>query len=115
MNYLINLIILKKMEVKKNSTTPSQLQEFILEGRKILMKKPEGKYFIEIRFNHTDIDGTRKWRVILDGLEFHVSEIILSIPCRTESKFYEDLGGYKHHIVADSNEVVFDKLIAYIN
>lgn len=103
------------MEVKKNSTTPSQLQEFILEGRKIIMKKPEGKYFIEIRFNHTDIDGTRKWRVILDGLEFHVSEIMISIPCRTESKFYEDLGGYKHHIVADSKEVVFDKLIAYIN
>lgn len=103
------------MEIKKNSTTASNLQNLILEGRKILMKKPEGKYFIQIRFNHNDIDGTRKWRVILDGLEFHVSEIVLSIPCRTESEFHEDLGGYKHHIVADSDSVVFDKLIAYIN
>ena len=51
----------------------------------------------------------------MDGLEFHVSEIMLSIPCRTESEFYEDMGGYKHHIVADANEVVFEKLIAYIN
>lgn len=103
------------MEIQKNSTTASNLQNLILEGRKILMKKPEGKYFIQIRFNHNDIDGTRKWRVILDGLEFHVSEIVLSIPCRTESEFHEDLGGYKHHIVADTDSVVFDKLIAYIN
>ena len=103
------------MKIKKNSTTASNLQNLILEGRKILMKKPEGKYFIQIRFNHNDIDGTRKWRVILDGLEFLVSEIVLSIPCRTESEFHEDLGGYKHHIVADTDSVVFDKLIAYIN
>jgi hypothetical protein len=103
------------MEIQKNSTTASNLQNLILEGKKILMKKSEGKYFIQIRFNHNDIDGTRKWRVILDGLEFHVSEIILTIPCRTESEFHEDLGGYKHHIVADSDSVVFDKLIAYIN
>ena len=103
------------MEVQKNSTSASNLQDFILEGRKILMKKPEGKYFIQIRFNHNDVDGTRKWRVIMDGLEFHVSEIMLSIPCRTESEFSEDMGGYKHHIVADANEVVFEKLIAYIN
>lgn len=103
------------MNLKKNNTTASNLQDLILEGRKILMKKSEGSYFIQIRFNHNDIDGTRKWRVIMDGLEFHVSEIMLSIPCRTESEFYEDLGGYKHHIVAEAKEVLFDKLIAYIN
>jgi hypothetical protein len=103
------------MEIQKNSTTASNLQDLILEGRKILMKKPEGKYFIQIRFNHNDINGTRKWRVIMDGLEFHVSEIVLSIPCKTESELYEDLVGYKHHIVANSDSVVFDKLIAYIN
>lgn len=103
------------MEVQKNSTTASNLQDLILEGRKILMKKPEGKYFVQIRFNHNDIDGTRKWRVILDGLEFQVSEIKINVPCKTESELYEDLNGYKHHIVADANSVVFDKLIAYIN
>jgi hypothetical protein len=103
------------MEVQKNSTTANHLQDLILEGRKILMKKPEGKYFIQIRFNHNDIDGTRKWRVILDGLEFQVSEIKINVPCKTESELYEDLNGYKHHIVADSDSVVFDKLIAYIN
>ena len=103
------------MELQKNSTSANILQQMILEGRKILMKKPEGNYFIQIRFNHNDIDGTRKWRVIMDGLEFHVSEIKITIPCRTESEFYEDLKGYKHHIVAEAKEVVFEKLIAYIN
>ena len=103
------------MDLKKSNTTPSNLQDLILEGRKILMRKPEGKYFIQIRFNHNDIDGTRKWRVSMDGLEFHVSEIILSIPCKTESELYEDLGGYKHHIVTEAKEVIFEKLIAYIN
>jgi len=103
------------MEVQKNSTTASNLQDLILEGRKILMKKPEGNYFIQIRFNHNDIDGTRKWRVILDGLEFHVSEIMINAPSRTESEFHEDLGGFKHHIVVDAPEIIFEKLIAYIN
>ena len=103
------------MEIKKNSTTATNLQDLILEGRKILMKKTEGNYFIQIRFNFNDIDGTRKWRIILDNLEFQVSEIIINTPCKTESEFYEELGGYKHHIVVESKEVVFEKLIAYIN
>lgn len=100
--------------MEKNSTTATKLQELILEGRKILIKKPDGQYFIQIRFNHNDIDGTRKWRVILDGLEFHVSEIKITVPCETQSEFYEDLGGYKHHFIAHSHSVVFDKLIAHI-
>jgi hypothetical protein len=103
------------MDLKKSSKSATELQDLISEGRKILMKKPEGNYFIQIRFNHNDIDGTRKWRVLLDGLEFQVSEIIITIPCKTESEFYEDLGGYKHHIVADAKEVLFEKSIVYIN
>ncbi len=103
------------MDLKKNNTTAKALQDLILEGRKILMRKPEGNYFIQIRFNANDIDGTRKWRVILDGLEFHVSEIIINAPCKTESQFYEELGGFVHHIVIDAPEIIFEKSIAYIN
>jgi hypothetical protein len=103
------------MDLKKSSKSATELQDLISEGRKILMKKPDGTYFVQIRFNHNDIDGTRKWRVIMDGLEFHVSEIFLSRQCRTESVYDEDFGGYKHHIVADAKEVLFEKSIAYIN
>jgi hypothetical protein len=104
------------MKLIKNSSTASILQNLILEGKKILMKKPEGNYFIQIRFNHFDIDGTRKWRIIIDGTEFHVAEIIINIPCKTESEFHEDFNAYNHHIVTDAtNEVVFEKLVAYLN
>ena len=103
------------MDLKKGNTSAIKLQDLILEGRKILMKKPEGNYFIQIRFNHHDIDGTRKWRILLDGLEFQVSEIMINAPCRTQTEFNEDLDGFRHHIVAEVNEVIFEKLIAYIN
>jgi hypothetical protein len=104
------------MDLKKSSTSATNLQDIILEGRKILMKKPEGNYFIQIRFNHNDIDGTRRWRIVIDGIEFQVSEIMINIPCKTESELYEDFNGYKHNIVTDStNEVIFEKTIAYLN
>jgi hypothetical protein len=104
------------MGLIKNSSTPSVLQDLISEGKKIVMKKIKGNYFIQIRFNFNDIDGTKKWRIIIDEKEFYVSEIIINIPCRTESEMYEDFNGYKHHIVTDAtNEVIFEKLIAYLN
>lgn len=103
------------MDLKKSSTTATNLQDLILEGRKILLRKPEGNYFIQIRFNFNDIDGTRKWRIILDGLEFQVSEIMINVPCMTKSEFDDDMGGFKHHIVIDAPEIIFEKLIAYIN
>ena len=104
------------MELKKNNSTASILQDLILQGKKILMRKPEGNYFIQIRFNHNDIDGTRRWRIVIDGIEFQVSEIKINIPCKTESELYEDFNGYKHNIVTDAtNEVIFEKTIAYLN
>jgi len=104
------------MELIKNNSTAIALQDLILQGKKILMKKPEGNYFIQIRFNHNDIDGTRKWRIIIDGIEFQVSQVMINLPSRTESELYEDLNGYKHSIVTDAtNEVIFEKSIAYLN
>lgn len=104
------------MELIKNSSVPSALQDLISQGKKILLKKTEGNYLIKIRFNFNDIDGTKKWRIIIDEIEFHVSEIMINIPCKTESEMYEDFDGYKHHIVTDAtNEVIFNKMIAYLN
>jgi hypothetical protein len=40
---------------------------------------------------------------------------MINVPCRTESQFYEELGGFVHHIVTDAPKVIFEKLIAYIN
>jgi hypothetical protein len=41
---------------------------------------------------------------------------MINVPCRTESEFNEEFDGIRHHIVTDAtNEVTFEKLIAYIN
>jgi len=84
------------------------LQNSILEGRKIILKKENKTQKIQIRFNHLDVDGTRKWRVIVDGIEYQTSEINILTHSRTESEFFEDLKEYKHHIVVDSQRVEFN-------
>lgn len=89
------------------------LQLYILEGRKILLQK-ETKQKIQIRFNNHDVDGTRKWRLIADGVEFLTSEINILTHSRTESEFFEDLKEYKHHIVVDSQRVEFNNNEAVI-
>jgi hypothetical protein len=96
-------------------TTKEILQSFILEGKKIILKKENETQFIQIRFNLNDFDGTTKWRVIVDGIEYFTSEIKIEISCKTESEFYEDLGGYKHHIVLQANKVEFYNNIATIS
>lgn len=101
------------MENKALESTASVLQNFITEGRKLFFKEKE-PMFVEIRFNHNDVDGTRKWRVIFNKKEFYSSEIFIEIPCKTESKFYEDLGGYKHHIVCNANIIFFKDNICTI-
>ena len=118
MNLLLLMNYLKKLILKKNKmgiTSTESLQNFILEGRKILLKKQSGKQKIRIRFNNKDVDGTRKWRVIVENVEFHTSEIKILIESRTESEFFKELDEYKHHIVVDSNQVEFKNNIAYIS
>ena len=100
--------------LQKKSQSKDSVQELILIGRKIVFKEEDKNIFVEIRFNNNDIDGTRKWRVIFKGCEFHTKEIFIQVPTRTESKFSEELGGYKHHIVCDAKEIIFENNIATI-
>jgi hypothetical protein len=102
------------MANKELQNTSSVIQNFIIEGRKIFFKE-DSKIFVEIRFNHNDVDGTRKWRVIFNENEFHTSEIMINIPSMTQSKFYEELGGYKHHIVCSANTINFQNNVCNID
>lgn len=95
------------MALQENTTTKETLQKFILEGKKIVLKKIEQPLFVQIRFNHFDTDGSQKWRTIIDGTEFLVSEIFIKTNCRTESQFYPELEGYKNHIVVDADRVEY--------
>jgi hypothetical protein len=92
----------------------SVIQNFISNGNKLFFKEKQ-PIFVEIRFNNNDVDGTKKWRIIFNGKEYHVGEIFIEIPCKTESKFHEELGGFKHHIVCNANKIFFEKNICKIN
>lgn len=98
----------------KKTKSKNYVQDLILSGKKILFKYDNLNIFVEIRFNHNDIDGTRKWRVIFRGSEFHTSEILINVPSRTQSKYDEDAQGYKHHVVCEATSIIFENNIANI-
>ena len=100
--------------LQKKTQSKDSVQELILSGKKIVFKEQDKNIFIEIRFNLNDVDGTRKWRIIFKGHEFHTQEILIETSTRTQSKFVEELGGYQHHIVCDAKEIIFENNIATI-
>lgn len=100
--------------LQKKTQSKDSVQQLILSGKNIVFKKNDSLIFVEIRFNHNDIDGTRKWKIIFRGCEFHANEIFINITSRTKSKFVEEFGGYQHHIVCDASEIVFENNIAYL-
>lgn len=90
------------------------IQKNITEGRMVVMKKEGATSFVRIRFNNMDTDGSEKWRVIINGNQFHTSEILINCRTRTLTEKFEDVG-IKHHIVCDANEIVFKDNVATIN
>jgi hypothetical protein len=70
---------------KKELSATDTIQKFIVEGREVVMKKENETSFVRIRVNNMDTDGTEKWRIIINGNEFHTSEIIINCPTRTFS------------------------------
>ena len=99
---------------KKELSATDSIQKFIVEGREVVMKKENETSFVRIRFNNMDTDGTEKWRIIINGNEFHTSEIIINCPTRTFTEKFEDVG-VKHHVVCDAKEIIFKNNIATIN
>ena len=99
---------------KKELSATDSIQKFIVEGREVVMKKENETSFVRIRFNNMDTDGTEKWRIIINGNEFHTSEIIINCPTRTFTEKFEDVG-IKHHVVCDAKEIIFKNNIATVN
>jgi hypothetical protein len=111
----------KKVEEPQVDTTAQQpeqdpketIQKYILEGRKVLLKKENETSFVRIRFNNNDTDGTTKWRVIINGNLLHASEVVINCQTRTLTETFEDVG-VKHHFTCQANEILFENNIAYI-
>ena len=102
-------------KVKKIQETQTEIiQRSIKEGRQVVMKKEQENLFIRIRFNNMDTDGSEKWRLLVNGNEFHTSEIIINCPTRTLTENFIDVG-IKHHIVCEAKEVIFKDNVATIN
>ena len=98
---------------KKQVTAKDTIQKYISEGREVVMMKENETSFVRIRFNNEDTDGTEKWRILINGNEFHTSEIIINCPTRTLTENFDDVG-IKHHIVCDAKEIVFKNNIANV-
>ena len=103
-----------KKDKKEQQTQTQIIQKSITEGRQVVMKKENQTSFVRIRFNNMDTDGSEKWRVIINGNEFHASEILINCKTRTLTEKFEDVG-IKHHIVCEAKEVIFKNNIAHIN
>jgi len=110
----------KKVEEPQVDAIPQEekdpketIQNYILEGRKVLLKKENETSFVRIRYNNNDTNGTTKWRVIINGNLFHTSEIIINCQTRTLTETFEDVG-VKHHFTCNASEILFENNIAYI-
>ena len=103
-----------KKDKKEQQTQTQIIQKSITEGRQVIMKKENQTSFVRIRFNNMDTDGLEKWRIIINGNEFHVSEILINCKTRTLTEKFEDVG-IKHHIVCDANQIIFKDNVANIN
>ena len=98
---------------KAKLTQTEIIQQNIKEGRLVVMKKENQNLLIRIRFNNMQTDDSEKWRLLVNGNEFHTSEIIINCSTRTFTEKFEDVG-IKHHIVCDAKEIIFEKNIANI-
>jgi len=104
---------MKTKENSKEMNTQLEIQKLITSGRKVLLKKENELTLVRIRYNNTDTDGTTKWRLLLNGNEFQVSEIVIHTKSRTFSEKFEDIG-IKHHIICDAREIIIENNIANI-
>jgi hypothetical protein len=70
---------------------------------------------IKIRFNHDCKDAKNYWRAIINGMEYHCSEIIINTNCKTTKDWLEDKNEYKWHITVVTKNYVLHNGILTIN
>jgi len=96
-------------------TTTAQLQEFIFEGRRVLIKHENKNVSVRVRFNKDFTEPKDKWRIFVDNAMFFCKEIQIDIPVYTKSELCNETNEVKHHVVCDANEVEFKNGNAYVS
>lgn len=96
-------------------TTTEQLQQFIFEGRKVLIKHENKTLSVRVRFNKDFTNQKDKWRIFVDNAMFFCKEIQIVLPIHTKSELCNISNEIKHHIICDANEVEFKNGNAYVS
>lgn len=65
---------------------------------------------VQIRFNtnYKPGDGSKEWRVLIDGEENFCNHVTINCPCHTSRDFIEGTG-WKWHISCVSENIFFTK------
>lgn len=63
---------------------------------------------IKIRYNTSVDDDFLYWRVLIEGVEYLVSDVIINVKSFTTKDFIEGVG-MKHHITCESDEIIWNE------
>ena len=95
-------------------TTAEQLQAFIFEGKKVLIKHETKNVSVRVRFNRDFTNENDKWRIFTDGVMFLCKEVQFDVPTCTRSEICNVSNELKHNIICEANEVEFKNGNAYV-
>jgi hypothetical protein len=70
----------------------------------------QNKIFVKIRFNtnYKEGDGSKEWRVIINGIENFCNHVIINCPSKTTKDFIEGVGD-KWHISCEPKHIDYIK------
>ena len=68
------------------------------------------KLLVKIRFNtnYKPDDGSKEWRVLVNGFENFCNHVIINCPSKTSKDFIEGVGD-KWHITCEANSIEYVK------
>lgn len=64
---------------------------------------------IKIRYNNECKDGKNYWRAIINSIEYHVSDIVINVPCKTTKDYLIEKQEYKWHISVEAYSYEIDE------
>ncbi len=70
----------------------------------------ESKKIVKVRFNtnYKEDDGSKEWRVIINGVEHFCNHVTINCPSKTSKDFIEGVGN-KWHISCKPNQIDYIK------
>jgi hypothetical protein len=67
----------------------------------------------QVRYNNQSKDDSTSWRLISEGKEIFVSDVLITSQTCTTKDYIEEIGEYKYHITCTGHLTIQDN-VAYI-